>query len=1757
MWLQGGGGKGKKKGGSKGGKSARGDDAEDDKPPVLVPRYVGPPTVDTSAVAVPKVSLARGAAWAEEAMRRVANATADVTDAARSLVEAEALAAAEAAGGKKGGKGGSKSSKKSPKHGKGGAAAGEDASDLHAPVGGAMVPAGASTAAGAKLVQLLRPILGQAIAEMASAASLLRAAAAAAPVSLRGSRTPRSDVVRAAVPLVTAHALSVFLHAVYRGPAAAARARASMLLPPSGARETSLGGMLPRSPSATAGAMQKHTGGGASPGGAGPPDEASSKVSDPPLPGPLFVPNAIGGEDGDSVPTDASVRDGYDALKVSAAVPIPGKGPSKLPIGAALGAKRSLLDVNTAGTLTGRVVVLRVDLDITQELLEAAVKHIQTVGLPPLEDDEGGLKGLKTREQWNGGGGGGGGSGASVGSRGSRQSRASRGSRLSRAVGGGPSGAQPFNAAKAAARSSKVHAALQTLRYIIDARAAAVVIVSTAGTARLPLAGDEVRGGLRLCTAPADASQGGARLPLPPPPAVKPGAVPQPLGHAPRTAGEVAHVMLGSSAAPAGVAPPPIGLGNLPIIWRKPVTYPPAPPTPGDLVQLALARAQGYHCLAEAPWNAPWDAPLARGLLGDADAVRPHRGPAGKRAIAVAAARGDGDALPPPLARDVLRALPCAPAGGTEGARPVLSLAPVAQGLSTLLGRPVQFLSAMQSGDGLASPGDVLTAAQSAVQRAAAEAVQELSDVDFEQVQGGHKAASGDAGKRPERAGSVGSRGSRGSKRGARGDKKEAGGLSTGVATALAAAESAAAAAPGIDGSPTRVLCLENILSFAPVEELGQVGVAAVTGQRSLLPHGTGLSLCDAVDVRDWEPLHVAMWVGSLTQRSACGGGVHALALALAEKGVQGGDLLTLGHHRLGHVVDDVWADALDSARQMAQAAADATARAARVICMRKGGSPEEMQAQGAAAAAEVMRLAGFPSPEGSAASEGGEGKSPEGGGESKEEGGDDSAHDPLARPPLTVQQALALLPSGRAAVEMSTAAQAELMQVWGVARQEAQLVAGALAHLRLRAEAEAQWRYLDGPMSEEYDEEAAQGEPAVAAARRTIMARVVALRGALSALGDVVVLDSLSVSHAAVSSVVGAQPRPERTASVLDRNEALQSLVARGDLASEGRVQSTSHSEARDPREALQRAAAASHGSDEALPLSQTRVMHAGATVAGLPLAHDLALLSALLQPRGAPARTPSTGAAAEAAERALSADRGLPPGMTPLAAAGSGTAASTVQSVALALFSGTAVASEPTSSALVPGARSPALVKTLLPLCSVGPWAAQGGYNGFLGPLRSVRPAERVCIPRPLVAVLGGGGAHLLQRASAAVLAAQWADTIVLGGLLGAAWAAHVRGAPMGDTCLLSREWSAVLPLLRRLAALARARGVAVIAPLDAVVGSQRVPLASERGAGAEDDDDEDEEDGGAGAFEDEDEDPDPEEWDSDDEAEVAAAQAEAEEATEALAVARSAPVPTAAPLAQVGAPSASVPVEVEYSGSVSERSLVGPPTPPAALLARLRASVLDDDEGGAPSGEEGGEEGLAAAQASLQGNAWGLRDGEVMLDVGPSTREVLEETLASAGGVVVLGPVGACEAEDFSNGTREVLEAAAAVAKRGGLAVIGGGSLVAWAKAWGQADSMSWLLPGGAATRAVFAGQMPPGVAMLDDVPGSAGDPLAGLVRANEARLARNADAYAAAAAKAAEAPLASLSENQQEHEGAEEEHEGAEEASKHDDDSDESQ
>ena len=255
------------------------------------------------------------------------------------------------------------------------------------------------------------------------------------------------------------------------------------------------------------------------------------------------------------------------------------------------------------------------------------------------------------------------------------------------------------------------------------------------------------------------------------------------------------------------------------------------------------------------------------------------------------------------------------------------------------------------------------------------------------------------------------------------------------------------------------------------------------------------------------------------------------------------------------------------------------------------------------------------------------------------------------------------------------------------------------------------------------------------------------------------------------------------------------------------------------------------------------------------------------------------------------------------------------------------------------------------------------------------------------PVVVVLGG--ADLARRARVFEHMVTVADTIVVGGTLGVAWARFIGGAATGATPLPAHAEATV----RRLAGLAARRGVQVLPPVDFVTGDQspeaalkaavvaqevrhRRVLAGDANPDAEPEDDDDEDD-------DDDYDDDD---DSDEEAVAQRRQARADARAAAAAakqaaaqqLAREAEVRAQADPSDTGALEAAV--EVEYDGETAE-----------VVVA----------EGGVPEADR-------------------------VLDVGSDTREVIAEAVAQAATVVWTGPMGVVELADCQAGTRELVDA-----------------------------------------------------------------------------------------------------------------------------------
>lgn len=99
----------------------------------------------------------------------------------------------------------------------------------------------------------------------------------------------------------------------------------------------------------------------------------------------------------------------------------------------------------------------------------------------------------------------------------------------------------------------------------------------------------------------------------------------------------------------------------------------------------------------------------------------------------------------------------------------------------------------------------------------------------------------------------------------------------------------------------------------------------------------------------------------------------------------------------------------------------------------------------------------------------------------------------------------------------------------------------------------------------------------------------------------------------------------------------------------------------------------------------------------------------------------------------------------------------------------------------------------------------------------------------------------------------------------------------------------------------------------------------------------------------------------------------------------------------------------------------------------------------------------------------------------DIGPKTRELYADIIASSKLVVWNGPMGVFELNPYLNGTKAIAEACA---KTNGYTVIGGGDSAAAAEKFHLADQMDHISTGGGASLEFMEGKALPGVVALND-------------------------------------------------------------------------
>jgi 3-phosphoglycerate kinase len=110
------------------------------------------------------------------------------------------------------------------------------------------------------------------------------------------------------------------------------------------------------------------------------------------------------------------------------------------------------------------------------------------------------------------------------------------------------------------------------------------------------------------------------------------------------------------------------------------------------------------------------------------------------------------------------------------------------------------------------------------------------------------------------------------------------------------------------------------------------------------------------------------------------------------------------------------------------------------------------------------------------------------------------------------------------------------------------------------------------------------------------------------------------------------------------------------------------------------------------------------------------------------------------------------------------------------------------------------------------------------------------------------------------------------------------------------------------------------------------------------------------------------------------------------------------------------------------------------------------------------------------------------EMAVDIGPETVARYRETLAGAKLIFWNGPMGVFEKERFAAGTMAMAEA---VAKSSAMSVVGGGESVEAVNQSGQAGHISHISTGGGASLEFISGATLPGIAVLQEAVGGAGD------------------------------------------------------------------
>lgn len=152
---------------------------------------------------------------------------------------------------------------------------------------------------------------------------------------------------------------------------------------------------------------------------------------------------------------------------------------------------------------------------------------------------------------------------------------------------------------------------------------------------------------------------------------------------------------------------------------------------------------------------------------------------------------------------------------------------------------------------------------------------------------------------------------------------------------------------------------------------------------------------------------------------------------------------------------------------------------------------------------------------------------------------------------------------------------------------------------------------------------------------------------------------------------------------------------------------------------------------------------------------------------------------------------------------------------------------------------------------------------------------------------------------------------------------------------------------------------------------------------------------------------------------------------------------------------------------------RSLIEP-----SMLRRLRTLKLTDRRLHVPIDVIVTGSRSARAKTSRR-PVGGVRPQDIILDIGPDTRELYARIIARAKTIVWNGPLGYCELPAFSLGTRSV---ARAIARSDAESILGGGETREALKSTGLLSKFSFVSTGGGAMLELLEGRQLPGLIPL---------------------------------------------------------------------------